>query len=138
MSKIVADTNVLFSFFWKGSITREIITSNQFKIYSPEYAITEILKYKQEIIKKTKITSKEFNEQLTELKKIIIFIPKEEYAVLFKHTADKIKDKNDIDFITLAYFLKTPLWSNDKELEFQNIVTIISTKEIILRIKEKL
>ena len=90
MSKIVADTNVLFSFFWKDSITRKIITSNQFNIYSPEYAITEILKYKQEIIKKTKITLKEFNEQLNELKKIIIFIPKEKYAVLFKHTADKI------------------------------------------------
>lgn len=138
MSKIVADTNVLFSFFWKDSITREIITSNQFKIYSPEYAITEILKYKQEIIKKTKITSKEFHEQLTELKEIIIFIPKEKYLEFFKHTADKIKDKNDIDFITLAYFLKTPLWSNDKELESQNIITIISTKEIILRIKEKI
>ncbi len=115
-------------------MTREIITSKQFKIYSPEFAITEILKYKSEIIKKTKINTKEFNEQINLLKKIVSFIPKEKYSNFFKYTEDKIKDKNDIDFITLAYFLKTPLWSNDKELESQNIVTIISSKEIILRI----
>ena len=53
--KIVVDTNILFSFFWKNSLTKKLILNSSLELYSPIYVIEEILKYKSEIIKKTNI-----------------------------------------------------------------------------------
>jgi len=137
LNKVVIDTNILFSFFWKKSITRDIILENIFELYTPEFAITEILKYKSEIIQKAKITITEFNNKLEELKTHLIIINRLKYLPKLKKIESLITDKNDADFIALAFVYNLPLWSNDKELEKQTIVTVLNTKEIYLIVYKK-
>ena len=61
MLKLVVDANVLFSFFRHETTTRELITRfESLKLYSPELAIEELLKYKEVICKKSKLRESEF------------------------------------------------------------------------------
>ena len=51
---LVANTNVLFSFFGKSAITREVIFLLSGRIISPEFALEELREHKDEVIKKAK------------------------------------------------------------------------------------
>lgn len=128
--KIVIDTNILFSYFWEKSITKKIINSNYLKLYSPVFALSEIEKYKKEIIIKTKITNKKYNEILKDLKQKIKFIDTKSYSKEFKKIKS-IPDLNDIDFIALALSFDKVLWSCDKKLKNQNYVIVLNTSEIL-------
>lgn len=138
--KLVVDSNVLFTFFWKNSIFHEIQNTIVMELYSPEYALEEINKYSSDIIKKANISKKEFKNLKTKLISKVTFMPLGDYSGFIKKIEDMIKgssedEKNeilkDIDFITLAYKLNLPIWSNDKLLKKQQIIEIFSTEEII-------
>ena len=130
MLSFVVDTNVLITFFWKDSSTRKLFLAHKFVLFSPEYALEEIKKYSSEIKAKTGITEKEFIKIREDLANIITFVSIGEYKDYLKH-AQEINDQKDIDFMALALKLKTPLWSNDKELKTQSLVRVFSTGEII-------
>jgi|SRR3989344_3427597 len=129
--KIVADTNVLFSFFWKYSTTKKLISSINFEIISPEKAINELNKHADEIIKKTGIKEKEFKEYLDELKIIISFVNEKEYSSFFDESIEISPDKNDAHFFALCLKESCFLWSNDYLLKQQNKVKVLSTEDII-------
>lgn len=129
--KLVIDTNILFSFFWENSTTKKLLVASGITLISPEMAIEELKKYSKEIMKKTKISKKEFGEKLEKLKLIVKFIPTKEYHSNMK-IAEKISpDKNDTNFFALSLIKDCPLWSNDKILKNQEKVLVISTDELI-------
>jgi len=137
---LIVDANILFSYFWNESTTKEIITKYKINLYSPELAIKEIKKYSKEIQQKTNISLQEFEEKLEELKQIINFIEEEKYIETIKRIIKLITNEStneykefleDIDFLGLAYQLNCPLWTNDKLLKKQNIIEILTTKELI-------
>ena len=109
------------------------------QLYTPEYALEEIDKYREEIRRKTKITQEEFKEIRKELKIRIDFIALGEYQdflkeiKLTKEITQRENEEilNDIDFLALAIKFNYPLWSNDHLLKKQKQVAIITTKEII-------
>ena len=125
--RFVVDTNILFSFFWKDSITRKIILKIQ--LFAPEFALEEINKYKEEIKKKAKITEEQFKELRQELALTLDFVVVEEYRVSFGEVITP--DTNDVDFIGLALYLELPLWSNDSELKKQRTVVVVSTSDLL-------
>ena len=53
--KLVVDSNVLFTFFWKGSVFKNFLDT-PIQLFSPEYALEEINKYSLEIMKKTSLS----------------------------------------------------------------------------------
>lgn len=137
--RIVVDSNILFSFFWKDSTFSKLCENRELQLISPEYALVEINNYKVEIMKKAKISNEEFNKKRLELVDRISFIPLEVYVLEFnnvKKLAEKFKEKSDeilgdIDFLALAIKLEMPLWTHDKLLKEQNRVKILTTKEVI-------
>ena len=129
--KFVVDTNILITFFWKNSISKELFNNQDLELYSPEFALEELNKYSDEIKNKAGIDESEFQKLKNELIKLIKFIPLKEYSDQLFNIHKKIPDVNDIDFIGLALKLKCDLWSNDKLLKKQHIVRIFNTKEII-------
>ena len=138
--KIVVDSNILFAFFWKKSTFTELYNKEELELYTPEYALEEINKYEEEIIKKAKITKKEFNERKIILAQRINFIPLDKYSLHFNTVKDLAKNftkeeyeefLSDIDFLSLALELKSPLWTHDQLLKKQNRMPILTTKEII-------
>jgi|SRR3989339_1101976 len=137
---LVADSNVLFTFFWGGSVFRKLSLKQDLRLFSPELALSEIARYSSEIIDKTGISKEEFCKLRKELIIGVNFVPSEEYSLFLKQSAslaedlseeDKIEFLNDIDFFALALKLNCPLWSNDALLKKQSKVTVFTTKELI-------
>jgi predicted nucleic acid-binding protein len=134
---VVVDSNILFSYFWKNSITKKIIDLDIFNLYSPDFALTEINKYKSDIIKKTKISSSEFNLVLDELKSKIKFVSVLKYSSEFKKIdLNKKPDVNDVDFFACSLYLNAVIWSNDVILKNQSLCVVFNTKDILEIIKK--
>ncbi len=105
--------------------------NQKLRLFSPEFSLEEINNYKSEIIKKTNITEKEFNNIRMDLAIAVEFIPITEYKEFLKQALKTTPDKNDIDFIALALKLKLPIWSNDSLLKNQDKVKIFSTSDLM-------
>ena len=140
MNQLVVDTNILITFFWENSTFSQILKENKFELFSPEYALTELKKHEEEIIKKANITKNLFDKKREEFLEYIEFISLEMYSGEFKIIQQILKDyrKNeeeqlieDIDFLALALKLNCPLWSHDKLLKKQEKIIILTTKDII-------
>ena len=106
--KLIVDTNILFSYFWKYSITRKILMHQNMDLFAPEYALEEINKYKKDIMNKNNLNEEEFEHIKFNLAIAIKFIPLEEYSKSLKTALKLSPDPNDIDFFALAIKLKLP------------------------------
>ncbi len=129
--KIVVDTNILFSFFWKKSVTKKLLVTSNFELVSPITALKELRKYSKEIIKKTEITKKEFDLELKDLQKLIKFIEKKDYSSFIKEAEKISPDKEDAAFLALYLKYSCFLWSNDTLLKTQNKIKVLSTEDLI-------
>ncbi len=137
---LVIDANVLFTFFWKDSVLRNILLKSDIKLFSPEYSLEEIDKYSSYIMKKANLSKEDFKKIREEMVLFIEFIPLKEYQSFFKEFEstlknlsenDKLEFLKDIDYLVLALKLRYPLWSNDGLLKNQSIVIVFTTKEVI-------
>ena len=132
--ELVIDSNILFAALIKNSTTSNIIFEEEIILYTPEFIITEFLKYRDLILKKTSRTNEEFIQIMHALKDIITVIPKEEYSK-FITEAEKIShDEKDVLYFALALKLKCGIWSNDKKLKTQNKVKVYSTEDLLKEI----
>ncbi|MDO8627264.1 MAG: PIN domain-containing protein [Candidatus Diapherotrites archaeon] len=132
--RLVVDSNILFTFFWKNSCTKEFLHKfheKGFFLYSPEFSLSEIKKYTDEIIIRAKISTSEFEKLLNELSSIVKFLPLDKYKDFFDIAIMVCPDSDDADFFALAMNLGCPLWSNEKQLKNQNKIDVINTKELI-------
>ena len=129
--KFVVDSNVLFTFFWKNSAAKELFLNQDLELFAPEFALQEIDKYHDEIMRKAKLSPNEFNKQKHELSIYIEFIPLKEYSSFFRHASEITPDKDDVDFVALSLKLVCPIWSNDLVLKNQKQFKVLTTKEVI-------
>ena len=122
--KLVVDSNVLFTFFWKNSVFSNIVEQRS-DFVAPGLVLEEIKKYKQELLTKTAASPKEFDQLLQELLQRVEIIPLatyrsyfDEVKLLAKNFSDNDKDEflKDADLFALALKLKCPIWSNDRLL----------------------
>ena len=131
MSKYVIDSNILF-----GAIisSREIYFKiiKNFDLYTPDFALKEIEKYEELILKKTKLARKELNAFLIRLFKGITILPS---IVIDKDSKQRALalckdiDEKDTPFIALSIELDIPVITSDKKLyrelkkkDFSNII----------------
>ena len=134
----IADTNILFSFFWENSFTKGILLDQEFNFFSPEHALIEINSHINEIKSKTGITEEKFKELRKDLAICVNFIPLEEYKEFLNESLNLLpKHTDDIDFIALALKLNLPIWSNDHHLKEQKKIKIYTTKELLEVIEGK-
>ena len=138
--KLVVDSNVLFTYFWKDSVVESILAKKNVTLFTPEYALEEIRKYAQEIQEKTRLDRQAFEMKLKGLKESVHFIQLETYKQVLVSTIKSIQNQSaeiaeelfkDIDFLALAIYFNHPLWSNDQLLKQQTKVIILNTKEVI-------
>jgi len=143
MMRLVADSNVIFTYLWKSSALREIIRQGA-TLFSPEYALWELEEHWQEIAGKAGIKREELDELLYLLRQEVEIVPKSGYEK-FLPEAERLASafsgkeeadlKDDADFLALAMLLDCPLWSNDKLLKRQPKVTVLSTSEVLMIFK---
>jgi len=129
---LVIDANILFAALIKKDLTSDLIVSNLFRLYAPEYIFTEFEKYRDYIKRKTERTDEDFDEALNIFRRRIELIPYEEIKPFIKKAREISPDSKDIPYIALALKLNISIWSNDKVLkEKQNKIEVYSTHELI-------
>jgi len=122
----------------KDGATRNILTNFKMNFVFPEYGLEEIYFYKSVVIKKSKISEREFDVLLLRLLKYIRLVPLE-MIVKFRREADEIMggvDKKDVPFIATALFFSCPIWSDDKHFQKQKEVKVFTTNEIMRFLKK--
>ena len=138
MHTLIIDSNILISSLIKKGLTREILTNSNINFLFPEQGLEEIYFYKSEIIKKAKISEKEFDVLLLRLLKYVRLIPTNIF-INFKYRADKIIghiDRKDTVFIAAALALNCSVWSDDRHFKKQKEVKIFTTKDIFKECQE--
>ena len=143
MTKIVVDTNILFSsFLSKKSNIRKILLSKYFSFFSCNSSIAELLVLKDKIVKYTTIKNKELFHFMYQIMKEIEFIneryiSKESFYKAWQLCKDI--DESDTPFVALAIELEALLWTGDKELmeglKSKGFKQIITTQELLCCIK---
>jgi len=131
--KIVIDSNILFSALIKDSITRRMILDYEDQFLFPSYIFEEMEKHKNELLTKSKMRPKDFEDLLRLLLLKVIIIPKE-VLIHYKDAAYQIIkdiDPDDVTFIACALaYSGSIIWSDDKKLKQQSKVRIINTNEM--------
>ena len=137
--RLVVDTNVLFTYFWKQSALKELL-SKDVVLLSPEYSLAELKKHSGELMKKAGINTEEFKRLRLRLAEHVEFIPLEGYSDKFAELKKNLKEFSenektvflkDADFIALALKENVPLWTNDKRLKRLPFIDVVSTEDII-------
>ena len=129
--RLVVDTNRVIASLIKNSFSRKIIFSQNLELITPDYTITEIDKYRGEIIKKSGINNKEFKILMLIILNKIKIIPKNEYEEFIEEAKKLIKDLHDIPFVALALAFNCDIWSDDRDFLSQKNIKIWRTKDFI-------
>ena len=130
--KLVLDSNIIFSALIKKSTTRNIILSDIFDLYAPEYIFSEITKHKELLLRKSKMDEGELDALLLLLQKHIHLISKEKYNEKMALAEDTLKDIDitDSPFLALALALNCSIWSNDGHFKQQDKAGVYTTREL--------
>jgi len=131
--ELVVDANILVAGLLKDGITRAIMLSNIFDLYTSDIIYKELFKHIKELAKKADMSTDEFNDMVEILiaESDIKTITKNQVKS-FIHTANKISpDIDDALYFSVALKLNCAIWSNDKELKNQDYVKIYSTSDLV-------
>jgi len=131
----VIDTNILISALIKDSVTRKIIIESGLNFYYPKISFYEIQKHKQLVLKKSRMSEKQFNDVLNILLDNVILVSEHQFTDsldMANNLIGKI-DINDVVFLACALSLNLEIWSDDKHFQKQNEVKVLTTQEFIKR-----
>lgn len=127
--EVVIDSNVLFrTLISRGDIV-DILFNPLLFIIAPERLREEFIKHRSEILGKTRLSEREFNELVREAFEKITFVPLEEYKLSIPAAKELLKTHGkDEDFIALCLSRECKLWTYESLLF--SIGVGISTKQI--------
>ncbi len=130
--KLVIDTNRIMAGLIRNGTSRTLIFSKDFQFFTPDQAMLEIAKYKEELCMKANLTNDSFELLLSILFEKITIIPKEEYSEYLEESKSMLNHKEDAPFLALAFALNTEgIWTDDKGFKDQNKMKILTTKDMV-------
>ena len=106
-------------------------------MFAPDKLLHEVEKHKEEILRKSKLTSVEFDLFLSIISSRIEFVSYHEFKNYCGEAERFSPDLNDAEYFALALNLGCAFWSNDKKLKQQNHVKVYSTDDLIKITKNK-
>lgn len=132
--KLVIDTNVFISaLIKKDGLTRDIIINSGNTFLFPEYEFQEIYKYKNEILKKSRCSEKEFIRLTTSLLNHMRIVRHGEICNYYYEASEIMRkiDPDDKIFIATALAFNAYIWSDDEHFKRQSRIRVLTTKEMI-------
>ncbi|HID20552.1 MAG TPA: hypothetical protein EYP28_06425 [Methanophagales archaeon] len=141
--KLVIDANILFSFFKKGSATRELILDPELKydldLFAPKYVLEEVGKHKDEICSKFRLFPQDFDIMFSSLPLFIKIVPKDLFEGSLSMAEEILSSHlKDVPYVALSLSFKGKgheigLWSNEKRLKKLEKygIKVVSTSELI-------
>lgn len=122
MKSVIVDTNILFSILlWKSKKLRDTLFSEpDVTFYCCRFAIVELFKHKEKLLKYTELEEEEFLEVFYSVLKRVSFYDEQTMTKESKQKAYDLCrdiDEKDTPFVALAIALGGQLWTNDKPLK---------------------
>jgi predicted nucleic acid-binding protein len=115
----------------KDASTRRILISKSFKFYTPVELKQEFDKYKEELLKKSKLNELTFNFVATFLLQKIEFVSLDAYSEAEKIAYNLMKeiDPKDVAFLAVGIALNLEgIWSEDTHFTKQSILSVYTNK----------
>lgn len=138
--KLIVDTNRIIAALIKNGASRKVILSNKFELITAEFTRKELGKHRAEILKKAKLSEKDFDGLLAMFFKRIYVVDDSAFGIRFGY-AMKIMDRidpNDTPFISLALYIDNDgIWSDDKHFKMQNVIRVFTTSNLLKLLGEK-
>lgn len=136
---LVVDANVLFAAMIKEGDTAEVLVSEQLRLITPEFVLSEFEKHKDEILLKTHRTSVDFAKFLYILENRIEVIPSTEIKPFLRDAESIIHvHPKDVPYFALALKYDCAIWSNEKRLkEHQKRIKVYNTAELLSQLTRK-
>jgi len=129
--ELVIDANVLFAALIKEGTSAEMLFQENLRLYAPEFIFVEMHKHREEILRKTNRSAAEFEKLLELFERRILLIPLDELKSYNTKAKAITPDPDDAAYFALALRNNIPIWSNDKSLKEQKIVTVYNTAEVL-------
>ena len=134
MARVVLDVNVVISAAIKDSLTREFITKSDHEFWIPEQALKKIGKYRNVILEKSGLRSNDLDALFERLFEHVCVMPARQIDPNLREAKAVMKDTDPEDAIFVACALSltgSVIWSNDKHLKKQKLVSSYTTGEIL-------
>jgi len=130
--ELVVDANIFFSALIKEGTTRELLLSNEFVLYAPEFLLDEFLEHVSELESKTHVEKEILKEKIKELiyQSDIRVISRDKIKPFIDKAIRVSPDPDDFIYFAAALKLNCSIWSNDKKLKRQDVVKIYSTRDL--------
>lgn len=129
--KVTIDANILFAALIKEGETRKLLTNPELIIYTPTFIFTELLKYKEDILKKSKGSQEELDYLIALILKNINLVNDDELKPYLPAAQTLTNNTKDILYFACALQKDTDIWTNDKEFKKQKRIKIFTTEELI-------
>ncbi len=131
--KLAVDTNILVSFFRQNPVRDFFMNAKSLNLLlcTSEYAIEELKKNKQEILRYAESNSEEFNKSVSELLSLIKLIPDNDCKNFESEAKQLAPHDKDIHIFALALKLNGAIWSNELAFKQQSKIKVLSTRDMI-------
>ncbi len=129
---LVVDANVVISALLSSAgKSRALLVRSEFDLHSPKILLDELGEHQTEILEKSGLSDLEFGIALSQIFTNIGLSPASEYGKFMETAVQISPDIDDAHYLALALHLDCPVWSNDKRLKKQHVVTVYSTHELV-------
>ncbi len=137
--KVVIDCNRVIAALLKDSTTREIIFTAKVIFVAPDFILAEIEKYKDEIMKRAKITEKEYTLLIALLFENIVIIQKSAYDQFMQEASKETKDPKDIPYLAVCIAVHAiGIWTHDTHFLQQQKIKIFSNNNMLKLLHQKI
>ena len=125
---LVIDANILIAAIVSSEgKTAEMLFSDRLTLLAPEFLLEEVKKHREEISSKSGLSEADFRLACTFFSSQIRYFPFSEFGMFIPQAKHICPDPYDITYIALALKFNCPIWSNDKILQQQREVKILTT-----------
>jgi predicted nucleic acid-binding protein len=137
--QLVVDANILLAAFLKEALTRELLLDSRLDLAAPEHLLSETFRHLRtsaSIRKRIGLSSKEIETLFLLLTQRIQVFPETSYQSVMTKALTLAPHRQDAPYLALALILKAAVWSNDKGMKKQPIVTVYSTSELLAMLQK--
>jgi predicted nucleic acid-binding protein len=127
--EVVLDSNVFFRILISQGDILNILFNESLLIYAPETLLTEFNNHKKELMLKSTLSPKAFNELAFLVFDVITFVPSREYTSFIPKAKTLLGSHlKDVEFVALCLSKQSKLWTYESFLF--DIGVGISTKQL--------
>ncbi len=129
--RLVVDSNVVLATLIRPCRPLNLFLLDSLELFAPELLLAEVAKHRDDIYRKSRLSSEDIEGLLQVIKEGIVLVPDE---VLIPHRPEALAicpDPKDVSYFAAALYLQCPLWSSEKKLKNQCSIKVYSTHELM-------